>query len=72
MTRAHNDDTQRMSNLHLKAMNEEAEQGKHTQRHMARNTDPQGGSTGRTILCFKIHTMSILCTYVYISIFQKY
>ncbi len=37
MTRAHNDDTQRMSNLHLKAMNEEAEQGKHTQRHMARN-----------------------------------
>ncbi len=37
MTRAHNDDTQRMSNLHLKAMNEETEQGKHTQRHTARN-----------------------------------
>ncbi len=30
MTRAHNDDTQRMSNLHLKAMNEETEQGKDT------------------------------------------
>ncbi len=39
MMRAHNDDTQRMSNLHLKAMNEETEQGKHTQRHMARNTN---------------------------------
>ncbi len=30
MTRAHNDDTQRMSNLHLQAMNEETEQGKDT------------------------------------------